>query len=458
MKSFRCAICGYIHNGDNPPEVCSICGASASDFELFVQPAAPKENLETSPINESSEEKGETGTIIILGGGIAGLAAAEEIRKKSKDTHITIISAEKQLPYYRLNLTRYLAQEVNKNNLTIHPHHWYTENRIKLMSGQEAQAIKTATKQVELQDGTVLTYDKLIIAMGAYPFIPPITGSNLKNVVTIRTVEDAEYVLKRLPVTTDCICIGGGILGLETAGAIAKSGMKVTLLESAPWLMPRQLNAQGAAILKQYLAGIHIDVRENTKIKEIMGQDFCQGIMMEGGEIIPAGLVIITAGVKPNTDLAKKTGLEVDHGLVVNHYMQTSDDNIFAAGDITECHSMIYGLWNVAQYQGKIAALNALGIETQFGGVPRSSILKVLGIDLFSIGNISPIDESCYQYAQEEPGRYFNFFIRDGTLVGSIIIGDNALAIKVKKAVENAAHFPHDVYQDAASIIRKLQE
>jgi len=490
MKSFRCVICGYIHNGDTPPEVCSVCGASAAEFELFAQPlVAPKkqstfwrclnceyiyegneapdlcpvcgvkrDNFEVYSLKDSNEVRTVTGNIIIIGGGIAGLAAAEEIRSRSADTTITILSAEKQLPYYRLNLTRYLAQEITKDNLMIHPDNWYEENKIKFISGQEVKTIQTVTKQVELQNGTTLSYDKLIVAMGAHPFIPPITGSKLTNVVTVRTVEDADYIVQRIPVTDHCICIGGGILGLETAGAIAKSGIKVTLVEGAPWLMPRQLNTQGAEVLKRYLAGIGIEVRENTKIKEITGHDLCQGIMLEDGEIIPAGLVIITAGVRPNTYLARKAGLEVDNGLVVNNYMQTSDANIFAAGDVTEHHGMMYGLWNVAQYQGKVASLNAIGIETQFGGVPRSNVLKILGLDLFSIGDINPIDGSYYNYEQEESDRYFNFVIRDGKIVGSIIIGDKALAIKVKQAVEKATHFPHDLHKDVNSIIRTLQK
>ena len=490
MKSFRCVICGYIHTGDTPPEVCCVCGASADEFELFPQPIstprvtstfwrclnceyihesseAPdicpvcgvkKENFESYNVKESSTVNTETGTILIIGGGIAGLSAAEEIRNRSTDTNITILSTEKQLPYYRLNLTRYLAQEITQDTLMIHPHNWYGENRIKFMSGQEVEAIKTVTKQVELQDGTVLSYDRLIVAMGAHPFIPPITGSTLQNIITIRTVEDAEYILQRIPVTKDCICIGGGILGLEAAGAIAKHGMKVTLLEGAPWLMPRQLNAQGANVLKEYLAGIGIEVRENIKIKEITGNDCCQAITLEDGERIPAELIIITAGVRPNTYLARKAGLEVNQGLVVNNYMQTSDENIFAAGDVTEHHGTLYGLWNVAQFQGKVAALNAIGIETQFGGVPRSNVLKILGLDLFSIGDISPIDGSYHQYEQEEPGRYFNFVVRDGKIVGSIIMGDKTLAIKVKQAVEGALHFPHDLYKDANSIIRRLTE
>ena len=490
MKSFRCVICGYIHNGESPPEVCCVCGASADEFELFVQPIitpqnqstlwrclnceytykgeeAPdicpvcgvsRENFETYHMKESSKVNVETNNIIIIGGGIAGLAAAEEIRNRSAVTNITILSAEKRLPYYRLNLTRYLAQDVTKDDLMIYRENWYQENRITLRSGQEVKAIQIAAKQIELQDGTALPYDKLIIAMGAHPFTPPITGSNLANVVSIRTVEDAEYVLQQIPVTNTCVCIGGGILGLETAGAIAKSGVKVTLLEGAPWLMPRQLNAQAARMMKNYLAGIGIEVRENVKIKEISGKDFCQGVTMEDGEKIPAELVIIAAGVRPNTYLARKAGLEVDNGLAVNNYMQTSDNNIFAAGDVTKHHGILYGLWNVAQYQGKVAALNAIGIETQFGGVPRSNVLKILGLELFSIGDISPIDGSYYQYEHEETNHYFNFVIRDGRIVGSIIIGDKALAIKVKQAVENATYFSHDLYKDALSIISRLQE
>jgi len=308
-----------------------------------------------------------------------------------------------------------------------------------------------------LQDGTPLFYDRLIVATGSSPFIPPIPGSNLTNSISVRTIEDAEYVLQKTPVTHHCVCIGGGILGLEVAGSITQNGTKVTVLEGAPWLMPRQLTPQAANMLKKYLMGIGIEVRENVKVKEIVGNIFCQGITLENGETIPAELVIITAGVRPNTDLVKKAGLEVANGLVINNLMQTSDDNIFAAGDVTEHHGIVYGLWNAAQYQGKVAGLNAIGIETQFGGIPRSNVLKVLGLDLFSIGDINLTDTNCYQYEQEETDRYFYFIIRDNTIVGSIIIGDKALAMKVKQAVESQMNFPHDVYQDINHIIQKLK-
>ncbi len=448
MRSFRCIICGYIHNGDNPPENCPVCGVSAKEFEPFAQEIiTPKENVDNSKINN----------ILIIGGGIAGLAAAEEIRNRSDSVNITILSAEKQLPYYRLNLTRYLAQQINKDDLAIYPDNWYKEHRIKLIRGQKAKAINTVTKEVELQDGTLLSYDRLIMATGSSPFIPPIPGSDLKNSIAVRTIEDAEYALQKIPITKHCVCIGGGILGLEVAGAIAQNGTKVTVLEGAPWLMPRQLNAQAAKVLKKYLANIGIEVRENIKIKEIVGDIFCQGITLENGETIPAELVIITAGVKPNIDLARKVDLVVANGLVVNHYMQTSDDNIFAAGDVTEHHGILYGLWNVAQYQGKVAGLNTIGIETQFGGIPRSNVLKVLGLDLFSIGDISPSGSNYHQYEQEETDRYLHFIIRDSKIVGSIIIGDKALAIKVKQAVESATDFPHDVYKNIDSIIHKLE-
>jgi len=448
MKSFRCIICGYIHNSNNPPEICPVCGASVKEFEPFAQEViTPKENVENSKVNN----------ILIIGGGIAGLAAAEEIRNRSVSANITLLSAEKQLPYYRLNLTRYLAQQINKDDLTIYPDNWYKEHRIKLISGQKAKAINRVTKEVELQDGTFLSYDRLIMATGSSPFIPPIPGSDLTNSISVRTIEDAEYVLQKISVTKHCVCIGGGILGLEVAGAIAQNGTKVTVLEGAPWLMPRQLNAQAAKVLKKYLANIGIEVQENIKVKEIVGDIVCQGITLESGETIPAEFVIITAGVKPNIDLVKKVDLVVANGLVVNNYMQTSDDNIFAAGDVTEHHGILYGLWNVAQYQGKVAGLNAIGIETQFGGIPRSNVLKVLGLDLFSIGDINPTGSNYYQYEQAETGRYLHFIIRDSKIVGSIIIGDKALAIKVKQAVESATDFPHDVYKNIDNIIHKLE-
>ncbi len=497
MKSFRCMICGYIHVGDNPPENCPICGASAAEFELYEDPSlsssgkahAEKEmtpafrciNCEyihdglTPPaicpvcgMKEDSfepyarpEQSGSTNAdlrIVIIGGGIAGLSAAEELRKHATGAIITLVSGESHLPYYRLNLTRYLAGEADRSNLPIYPDQWYQDNRIELLLNREVTDIDKDGKFVILSDGTRIDYDRLLIAMGAHPFIPPIPGTQLENVRSVRRLEDADAILEQAKGARTCICIGGGVLGLETAGALARHGMKVTLLEGSDWLMPRQLNRKAARILKDFLLGIGITVRENSRSAEIKGQKSCEGVLLQTGEFLPADLVIITTGVRPNTYLSRKAGLEVDKGLVVDQHLCTSHPDIFAAGDVTEHHGTLYGLWNVAQYQGKLAAMNALGISTPFGGIPRSNTLKVLGLEMFSIGDFSASDASYQQIEWDEETRYVSLVLRDGRMVGGIVIGDKSLALQVKRAVEKDIRFPFGHDHDREDILRILAQ
>lgn len=456
MKSkFRCLICGFIHIGNDAPVTCPICGASAAEFELFED-----KDMRGEPNTQQHLPKSITGKakFVILGGGIAGLSAAEELRKNSDEAEITIISNEHLLPYYRLNLTRYLAGDINRAALEIYPQGWYEKNRIKILCGKEVVSIDCKNQEVVLDDKSVVNYDKLIVALGAHPFVPPIPGTDSDNVVTVRTTEDADFILDKLSKIDSCICVGGGILGLETAGAIAKNGIKVLLLEGAPWLMPRQLNKEASEILKGYLQKLGIEIIDNARTKAFVGETECDGLELETGEFLPAKLVMITAGVRPNTHLLRKAGLEVNQGVVVDNHLRTSDKNIYAAGDVCEHYGVLYGLWNAAQYQGRVAALNALGLEVQFGGMPRSNILKVLDLDLFSIGEISPVDGSYHQCEKLDGQRYYVFVIRDRKIAGSIVLGDKEISLKVKQAVESGIQFPQDLLTSADGIISKLMQ
>ena len=442
-RLWRCINCEYIHDGDSPPELCPVCGAAKDAFDHTSSPDTP-----AAPAVKQN--------VLIIGGGIAALSAAEELRSLSSETDITLVAEEALLPYYRLNLTRYLAQAVSLRSLEIRPYSWYEKNNIKLFFGTKVQHINRVQKTVHCDDDSSLPYDKLIIALGAHPFIPPIPGSSLASVMTVRTVADAAAILKKLPTLDRCVCIGGGILGLETAGAIAKSGIQVELLEGSDWLMPRQLNKTAGELLAGYMQSIGVTVRTNTRVQEIIGSADCEGVLLESGEILPTKLVLITAGVRPNTHLARKTGLEVNNGLVVNNYMQTSDPDIYAAGDVTEHYGQLYGLWNIAQYQGKVAARNISGSATQFGGVPRSNALKVLNIDVFSIGITAATDASYRQLEHHQGSSYYMFLVRDGRIAGSIIMGDKTAALKVKQAVEKATTFVPEVLTSATSLLQQL--
>ena len=486
-KTWRCIICGYVHTGEEPPESCQICGAGREEFELDTVAPVPvsqaaywrclnceyvhagdappdickvcgasRDAFEAYNPLQSEATQSDTRRLVIIGSGIAGLTAAEEARRLSPGMEITLISEENHLPYYRLNLTRYLAKAVDRPSLIMYPPAWFEENRITLLTGEKVSRLHPAANEVVLGDGRRLPYDKMIIAMGAHPFIPPFAGSTLSSVITLRTIDDADGILRRLSSVDSCICIGGGVLGLEIAGAIAAAGVKVTVLEGSEWLMPRQLNKAAAACLTRHLAKIGVTVLTGARTQEITASGETSGVLLSSGEQLAAGLVIIAAGVRPNTHLARKAGLEVHNGLVVDNHMRTTDPHIYAAGDITEHYGILYGLWNIAQFQGKIAARNALGHVTEFGGIPRSNVLKVLDVDVFSIGEISAPDASYSQWEKSDGEKYFMFLIRDNKLVGSIIIGDKAVSLQAKQAVEKGTVFAPEHLQSADSLLAQI--
>jgi len=421
-KAWRCSVCGYIHYGDRPPDECPVCGASADDFEEIEQ-AAP-EVVETSAASR----------IVIAGAGIAGLSAAEAAREAASDAEITLLSAETERPYYRLNLTRYLAGEVADGDLPIHPLKWYEEQRIKLMLGASLSKVHSADRNIELLDGSRIEYDKLIVATGAQPFVPPIPGKDRPHVHTLRTAGDAKTILEAVSSDTQVVCIGGGILGLETAGALARQGASVTVLEAFDHLMPLQLNAAGSDVLVEHLYTLGIDVMTQAQTEKIEAST----VHLKDGTMLPADVVVITVGVRANDRMLKDAGLPVHKGVLVDNFMRTSNPDILAAGDVCEHDGMMYGSWAAAQYQGKIAGMNAAGKPTEFGGIPRSHTLKVLGKKMFSIGEIRSGDGS-YTCLDDHPdGNYRMLMLHDGVLIGALLIGDLQLMNACRSAIENS--------------------
>ena len=370
-----------------------------------------------------------------------GSAAAESLRAASPTAEITVVSKEPELPYYRLNLTRYLAGEIGEEDLPIHPASWYEEQRVRLLLGAEASAIHLEDHVVELHGGEKLPFDKLLLAAGAHPFIPPLAGADREGVTSLRTAEDARQILAACRAGAKCVCIGGGLLGLETAGGLARQGADVTLLEGYGWLLPRQLNQRAGEILNQYVVATGIKLRTKAITREIVGNGRVRGVLLEDGSIVPAELVVIATGIRSNSHLARRAGLEVNQGVVVDNLLATSHPDVFAAGDVAEHHGQVYGIWGPSQYQGSIAAMNMAGGCVEFGGIPRSNTLKVLGLDLFSIGQINPEDASFRTFDHEADGCYFRFVFRDNRLVGAVLLGDTKLTATVKKAVESGADF-----------------
>ena len=438
-RAWRCMVCGYIHEGESPPDECPVCGASANEFEE-IQTETP------APVSGSPA----VGRIVIAGAGIAGLSAAEAVREAAPDAEIILLGAEEELPYYRLNLTRYLAGEFPDDDLPVHPEAWYADHGIDLRLGKRIRKLDRSDHRLELEDGRDMTYDRLIVATGAQPFIPPLPGVDLPHVFTLRTTGDAKILLEKARQSKQVVCIGGGILGLETAGALARQGANVTVLESFSHLMPRQLNPAGSDILVQHLYTLGIDVITQAETAKIESAK----VELNDGSTLPADLVVLTVGVRADIGPFTTAGLDADKGLLVDDFMQTSDPSILAAGDACEHDGVMYGSWAAAQYQGTIAGMNAAGKATAFGGIPRSHLLKVLGKDMFSIGTIVPADGEGINLEDSHDGNYRLFVLQDGVLAGALLIGDLSLMADVRKGIENEVSLGSP--SDAEEVARML--
>jgi nitrite reductase (NADH) large subunit len=343
-----------------------------------------------------------------------------------------LLSAEGELPYYRLNLTRYLAGEIADDELPVHPAEWFEENRIDLRLGTSVRKIQPLEKSVDLDNDQKVEYDKLVFATGAHPFMPPIIGNNGDGVFTLRTVGDAKSILAAAKPGTQVACIGGGILGLETAGALARSGARVTVLEAFDHLMPRQLNAAGGEVLLQHLGTLNINVIKQAQAERIDAE----GVQLKDGRRVPADVVVVAVGVRSNVWMLKEAGLPVNNGVLVDNFMRTSNPDILAAGDACEHDGAMYGSWGAAQFQGRIAGLNAAGVPTEFGGIPRSHMLKILGKDMASIGQIQATDGSYRMFDERTAEGYRMFMVRDGIIVGALLLGDISLATPARSAIE----------------------
>jgi len=429
VERWRCLNCTYIHVGPEPPETCPVCGVSSDRFEPLAE-----------PVRQAAEAAG-VRRVVVVGAGVAGLAAAEAMRTLSTDVEITLVSKEPVLPYYRLNLTRYLAGDLDEHQLPIKSEEWFAQQHITLMRQAEVAEIHAAKRLVALHRGDALPYDKLILAVGAHPFMPPFPGANREGVTSLRTLADAQRILDAGVAGRRCVCIGGGLLGLETAGALAKRGADVTLLEGHGWLLPRQLNEEAGQVLAQHVRATGIKLVAKARTHEILGDERVRSVQLADERVLPADLVVVATGVRPNSYLAGAAGIEVGKGIVVDNHLLTSQADILAAGDVAEHRGVLYGTWAPSEYQGGIAGMNALGAGVEFGGIPRSNALKVLDIELFSIGQIQPEDASYETLDRADDSSYFRFIFRDSHLVGAILAGDATVAPRVKKAVESQADF-----------------
>lgn len=377
-----------------------------------------------------------TNKIIIIGNGIAGITALKAIREVDKGSEIFIFGEEKFYPYNRIKLSKSLFDELSEDSILLQKKEWYEENKISIYVDKKVIKINTDKKEVVLSDESVFKYDKLLLATGARNNKPAIDGIEKDGVFTLRKLQDAWDIKNEIKKGENVINIGGGIQGLETAWNLQQQGIKVSIMEFQPRLMPNQLDERASEILQEVVKKFGIDIHLNTGAHKIVGNDRVEGILTNSGELFPCEKVIYAIGIKPNIEIVQETPIKYEKGIIVNEKMETNVDSIYAAGDVAEFKGSVAGLWNISISQGKVAGYNIVGKASTYNPVVPVTTLNAFNISLFSMGSVDKNKATNILVEENHEGQYRKVFIRDNKIVGAIVIGDMKRSPIFKAAIE----------------------
>jgi len=378
---------------------------------------------------------------LIIGNGVAGARAAVRIREKDPEGEIDVFTGEAYPFYYRVRFPELVAGEVTPQEITIHTKEFYQGKNISLHLEEPVVEVRPDRREVVSEIGRTYSYDLMLLATGGNAFVPPIQGNEKKGVFTLRTMKDAIEIKSFSEKIRQAILIGGGLVGLEIGGALLRRGIKVAVIEHNPRILPRQMDPEGAQILQAKMESMGFTFFLNGQSEEILGKEQVEGIRLKDGRVVEGQMAIISAGVKPNIQLAKEMGLEVKNGIVVNDRLETRAEGIFAAGDVAEHKGRVYGIWPAAQRQGEIAGTNMAGGNEIYRGTVISNTLKVVGIDLTSTGEIDPEGKfECVVRSDRENCNYCKVTFKEDKIVGCILLGDTRGKKELLGAVERGAN------------------
>ncbi|MBB2485917.1 NAD(P)/FAD-dependent oxidoreductase [Mitsuaria sp. WAJ17] len=368
--------------------------------------------------------------LVMVGNGMAGVRTLEELLKIAPDLYeITVFGAEPHPNYNRILLSPVLAGEQTLDEIVLNPLSWYEEHGITLHLGKTVTEIDRRRRVVRAADGTEAAYDRLLIATGSTPFILPVPGKELDGVIAYRDIADTQAMIEAATRYRQAVVIGGGLLGLEAANGLMLRGMDVTVVHLGDWLLERQLDEQAGSLLRESLIQRGLKFRLGTQTEALIGDENgrVSQVRFKDGTAIPAQLVVMAAGIRPNTALAESAGLLCQRGVVVSDTLQTvTDPRIYAVGECAAHRGVAYGLVAPLFEQGKVCAthLAQFGIG-RYSGSQTSTKLKVTGIDLFSAGDFMG-GEGSEEILMSDPhaGVYKKLVIKDDKLVGACLYGD----------------------------------
>lgn len=420
----KCLVCGAIF--DSGMDTCPVCGVGSDKF-------VEVEDTSTS-FRKDTEER-----FIILGGGPGAHYAAEAIRERNATAGIVMITAEDELPCNRPMLTKALLQDMSGDRMAIESRAWYEERNITMAFGTTVQSVAPAQKKVVTDKGEFV-YDKLIYALGARCFMVPIPGWEQEHVVSIRSIADCKKVQAMVAKgAKTAVVIGGGVMGLESGWELKKGGVDVTVLETAPGLLPRQLDDGASALLQELCEKAGVKIVTGVNIAEITAD----AVVLDDGTKYDAELVIMSTGMRGNTAVAQDAGLKTDKLIVVDDTMATSAPDVWACGDCVEFEGNPQAFWAQAAETGRVAGANAAGEEIAYHALGSSLAINAMNTSIFALGT-NGRDGRKYRTVEMRDGQrgsYEKYYFFNNRLAGVILVGDTSKMATMMKAVDEGAGF-----------------
>ncbi len=367
--------------------------------------------------------------LVVIGTGMAGVNCIEEVMRLDPERYnITVFGKERHPNYNRVLLSSVLTGEKSLEDITLNDFNWYKERGITLHTGCRVKEIARGNRLVIGEDGREVLYDKLILATGSLPFVPPLPGIEKEGVISFRDIDDCEKLKEAAGSGRRAIVIGGGLLGLEAAQGIMNLGLEVTIVHLMARLMERQLDDEAATLLKEDLEERGMEILLSRETTEITGEDRVEGIRFSDGGHLETDIVVLSAGIKPNIELPLASGIYCERGVVVSDTMQSYDPSIYAVGECIQHRGITFGLVAPLFEQAKVLANHLAGDgRLFFVNKPVSTKLKVPGIDLYSAGNVtSGSGADSIEYSDKGLRVYKKLFVKENRIDGILLYGETS--------------------------------
>jgi len=374
---------------------------------------------------------------VIIGGSAGGIGAVEAIREVDPMGTLTVISEETVPQYSRPMISEYVSREATLDTMKYRGDQFWNKNNVQPLTGRAATKIDFTKKQVELEGGTKIDFEKLLISTGGKPFVPRMKGGEKNGVFTFTELSSAKGLESKLEHSKSAVVIGGGLIGVSTSEALVKRGITVTLVELKDRILNLILDEKASEIAEKVLTEAGVTVITGQTVQHILGRKdnngSVGGVVMTDGEEIPCDLVVVAIGVIPRTELVKETDLKLNRGIVVDRFMRTNIPDVYACGDVAEAHDFLLNgnrllpLWPLAHMDGRVAGYNMAGKKVEYAGGTVMSSLKYFDLPVIAVGNVNPEAISDYEVLVElkpEKTVYKKILLKDGAIVGFIFLGD----------------------------------